>query len=247
MRKRPLWPKNRHRLVRLYARKRDAIPNADVEQMILQHRDSLGIKPRKISDEEIVQRLVFSLVNEAAHILEEGIASKASDIDIVYICGYGFPVYRGGPMNYADELGLFNVVQAMNRFAQNPLDDASFWKPAPLLAQLAAEGKTFNIWLYRFINTAVAAINTGIPMTQAVIVSLARTPLAKKLEGRFNMTHGATLGGHAVQHAIAPQALTPLRWTTSSWVAPLTEGATGTNIARQIALKADWPASACRA
>jgi 3-hydroxyacyl-CoA dehydrogenase len=124
--------------------KRDAIPNAEVVSMIEEHRKSLGITPRKISDEEIVQRLVFSLVNEAAHILEEGIANKASDIDIVYIFGYGFPVYRGGPMNYADQIGLFNVVQAMNRFAKNPLDDAEFWQPAPLLARLAAEGKTFN-------------------------------------------------------------------------------------------------------
>nr|WP_315479134.1 3-hydroxyacyl-CoA dehydrogenase NAD-binding domain-containing protein [uncultured Rhodoferax sp.] len=124
--------------------KRDAIPNAEVVAMIEEHRKSLGITPRKISDEEIVQRLVFSLVNEAAHILEEGIAAKASDIDIVYIFGYGFPAHRGGPMNYADEVGLFNVVQAMNRFAQNPLDDAKFWQPAPLLAKLAAEGKTFN-------------------------------------------------------------------------------------------------------
>jgi 3-hydroxyacyl-CoA dehydrogenase len=126
------------------AGKRDAIPNAEVEAMIEEHRKSLGITPRKISDEEIVQRLVFSLVNEAAHILEEGIANKASDIDIVYIFGYGFPAHRGGPMNYADQVGLFNVVQAMDRFAQNPLDDANFWKPAPLLAKLAAEGKTFN-------------------------------------------------------------------------------------------------------
>jgi len=124
--------------------KRDAIPNAEVVTMIEEHRKALGITPRKISDEEIVQRLVFSLVNEAAHILEEGIANKASDIDIVYIFGYGFPVYRGGPMNYADQVGLFNVVQAMNRFAQNPLDDAKFWQPAPLLARLAAEGKSFN-------------------------------------------------------------------------------------------------------
>jgi 3-hydroxyacyl-CoA dehydrogenase len=124
--------------------KRDAIPNKDVEAMIVKHRESLGIKPRKISDEEIVQRLNFALVNEAAHILEEGIASKASDIDMVYISGYGFPIFRGGPMNYADELGLFNVVQAMQRFATNPHDDAEFWKPAPLLAKLAAEGKTFN-------------------------------------------------------------------------------------------------------
>ncbi len=126
------------------AGKRDAIPNADVVKMIEEHRKSLGITPRKISDEEIVQRLVFSLVNEAAHILEEGIANKASDIDIVYIFGYGFPPHRGGPMNYADEVGLFNVVQAMGRFAKNPLDDAKFWTPAPLLAKLAAEGKTFN-------------------------------------------------------------------------------------------------------
>src|SRR5450756_2144532 len=126
------------------AGKRDAIPNAEVVKMIEDHRQTLGITARKISDEEIVQRLVYSLVNEAAHILEEGIASKASDIDMVYLMGYGFPIWRGGPMNYADEVGLFNVVQAMHRFAQNPLDDARFWEPAPLLARLAAEGKTFN-------------------------------------------------------------------------------------------------------
>jgi 3-hydroxyacyl-CoA dehydrogenase len=126
------------------AGKRDAIPSQLVGDMIEKHRKALGITPRKISDEEIVQRLVYSLVNEAAHILEEGIASKASDIDMVYITGYGFPVYRGGPMQYADTVGLFNVVQSMKRFAQNPLDDAKFWQPAPLLAPLVAEGKTFN-------------------------------------------------------------------------------------------------------
>ncbi len=126
------------------AGKRDAIPNADVVKMVEEHRKAKGITPRKISDEEIVQRLVYALVNEAARILEEGIASKASDIDMVYLMGYGFPIYRGGPMNYADQVGLFNVVQSMKRFALNPLDDAKFWEPAPLLAKLAAEGKTFN-------------------------------------------------------------------------------------------------------
>jgi 3-hydroxyacyl-CoA dehydrogenase len=126
------------------AGKRDAIPNAEVVQMIEDYRKAQGITPRKISDEEIVQRLVYALVNEAARILEDGIASKASDIDMVYLMGYGFPIYRGGPMNYADQVGLFNVVQAMKRFAQNPLDDAKFWQAAPLLARLAAEGKTFN-------------------------------------------------------------------------------------------------------
>jgi 3-hydroxyacyl-CoA dehydrogenase len=126
------------------AGKRDAIPNKDVEDMIAKHRTTLGITARKISDDEIVQRLVFSLVNEAAYILEEGIAARASDIDMVYITGYGFPIYRGGPMLYADQFGLFNVIQAMKRFAQNPHDDAQFWQPAPLLARLVADGKTFN-------------------------------------------------------------------------------------------------------
>jgi 3-hydroxyacyl-CoA dehydrogenase len=123
---------------------RKAVPSAEVEQMIADHRQTLGITPRKIGDEEIVQRLVFALVNEGAKILEEGIASKASDIDMVYLTGYGFPLWRGGPMCYADTVGLFNVVQAMKRFAANPHDDAASWTPAPLLAQLAGEGKTFN-------------------------------------------------------------------------------------------------------
>ncbi|HEY6134957.1 MAG TPA: 3-hydroxyacyl-CoA dehydrogenase NAD-binding domain-containing protein [Rubrivivax sp.] len=126
------------------AGKRDAIPSAAVIEMIDQHRKTLGVTPRKISDDEIVHRLVYSLVNEGAKILEEGIASKASDIDMVYLTGYGFPLHRGGPMCYADTQGLFNVVQAMKRFARNPLDDASFWQPAPLLARLVAEGRTFS-------------------------------------------------------------------------------------------------------
>ena len=126
------------------AGKRDAIPSAAVVEMIEKHRDAIGVKPRKISDEEIVHRLVYALVNEAAKILEEGIASKASDIDMVYLTGYGFPLFRGGPMCYADSQGLFNVVQTMKKFAANPLDDASFWQPAPLLAKLAAESTSFT-------------------------------------------------------------------------------------------------------
>ncbi|KQW03037.1 3-hydroxyacyl-CoA dehydrogenase NAD-binding domain-containing protein [Rhizobacter sp. Root1221] len=124
--------------------KRDAIPSPVVAEMLEKHRAALGIAPRRISDEEIVQRLVYALVNEGAKIVEEGIASKASDIDMVYLAGYGFPLHRGGPMCYADTQGLFNVVAAMKRFAKNPNDDASFWVPAPLLAKLADEGKTFS-------------------------------------------------------------------------------------------------------
>jgi len=126
------------------AGKRDAMPSDVVNKMIEDHRKTLGITPRQISDDEIVHRLVYSLVNEGAKIVEEGIASKASDIDMVYLTGYGFPLHRGGPMCYADTVGLFNVVQTMKKFAANPLDDASFWQPAPLLAKLAAEGKSFS-------------------------------------------------------------------------------------------------------
>jgi 3-hydroxyacyl-CoA dehydrogenase len=110
--------------------------------MIVKHSADLGIERRKISDEEIVQRLVFALVNEAAYILEEGIAMRASDVDMVYLTGYGFPLHRGGPMLYADTVGLQNVVMIMEKFAKGRHGDA--WKPAPLLAKLAAEGKTFN-------------------------------------------------------------------------------------------------------
>ena len=124
--------------------KRDAIPSQLVVDMIDKHRTELGITPRKIGDDEIVHRLVYALVNEGAKIVDEGIALRASDIDMVYLTGYGFPLFRGGPMNYADTVGLYNVVGAMKRFAANPLDDAEFWKPAPLLATLAAEGRTFS-------------------------------------------------------------------------------------------------------
>ena len=124
--------------------KRDAIPSELVNDMLGKHRAELNITPRKISDDEIVHRLVYSLVNEGARIVEEGIALRASDIDMVYLTGYGFPLWRGGPMNYADTVGLWNVVQAMKKFSKNPADDQAFWQPAPLLAKLAAEGKSFS-------------------------------------------------------------------------------------------------------
>ena len=123
---------------------RKAVPSAEVEAMIVAHRQSLGLEPRRLGNEEIVQRLVFALVNEGARILEEKIAIRASDIDMVYLTGYGFPLWRGGPMCYADTVGLLPVIYAMQRFAQNPNDDADFWQPAPLLAELAAAGKPFN-------------------------------------------------------------------------------------------------------
>ncbi len=129
---------------RYEAGKRDAIPDAAVEELIVNFRKEKGVTPRKIGDEEIVERCIYALVNEGARILEEGVASRASDIDMVYLTGYGFPLYRGGPMFYADTVGLYGVVRRMQRFAAANPRDAKFWEPAPLLARLAAEGKTFN-------------------------------------------------------------------------------------------------------
>ena len=126
------------------AGKRDAIPSPVVSELIEKHRKDEGITPRKISDEEIVQRLVYALVNEGAHILEDGIASKSGDIDMVYLTGYGFPLWRGGPMHYAGQVGLYNVAETMKRFAKNPRDDGQFWQPAPLIRQRVAEGKSFD-------------------------------------------------------------------------------------------------------
>ncbi len=115
-----------------------------VAAILEQHRKDLGITARAISDQEIVERLMYALVNEGALILEEGIAMRAVDIDMIYMTGYGVPSYLGGPMFYADRKGLANVVASMQRFAQNPKADPGFWTPAPLLAKLAAEGKTFS-------------------------------------------------------------------------------------------------------
>ncbi len=125
--------------------RRDALPDPVVDAMIADYRKERGIVPRKIDDSEIVDRCVYALVNEGARILEEGIALRASDIDMVYLAGYGFPLYRGGPMLYADSVGLYSVVRSIERFAAQPGGDASFWQPAPLLTRLAAEGKTFNV------------------------------------------------------------------------------------------------------
>jgi len=121
---------------------RKAYPSAIVNEMILKHSADIGVERRQIAEQEIVERLIYALVNEGALILEEGIALRASDIDMVYLTGYGFPLYRGGPMFYADTVGLVNVLGAVEKFAKGRHGEA--WKPAPLLVKLAGEGKGFN-------------------------------------------------------------------------------------------------------
>ena len=122
---------------------RDPLPDPVTQKIIDDYRADNGITPRKVDDSEVVERCMYALVNEGARILAEGIAARASDIDVVYLNGYGFPAHRGGPMLYADTVGLPSVVRALRRFAAEPGADPS-WQPAPLLVQLADDGKTFN-------------------------------------------------------------------------------------------------------
>jgi 3-hydroxyacyl-CoA dehydrogenase len=121
---------------------RTPIPDPEVEKIISEYRKEKNIQTRRISDEEIVERLIYALVNEAAYILEEGIALRASDVDMVYLTGYGFPPYRGGPMFYADTVGLKNVLNSIQRFQAGY--QGAVWQPAPLLVKLANEGRKFN-------------------------------------------------------------------------------------------------------
>jgi 3-hydroxyacyl-CoA dehydrogenase len=121
---------------------RTPIPDPEVEKIIVDVATEQGITRRHITDEEILQRLLYPMVNEGAKILEEKIAIRASDIDVIWVYGYGWPVYRGGPMFWADQLGLRKVRDAMLAFQKSSGD--AFWAPAPLLSRLADEGKGFT-------------------------------------------------------------------------------------------------------
>jgi 3-hydroxyacyl-CoA dehydrogenase len=123
-----------------YDENRRPTPDPEIAALTKKWSAEAGILQRKISSEEIVDRCIYALVNEGARILEEGYALRAVDIDIMYINGYGFPAYRGGPMWYADTVGLKKVYDRINEFHRT---HGELWEPAPLLKQLAAEGRTF--------------------------------------------------------------------------------------------------------
>jgi 3-hydroxyacyl-CoA dehydrogenase len=124
-----------------YDENRNAIPSPVTEKIIKDFAAKAGTNPREISDEEILERTIFPMINEGAKILEEGKAIRASDIDIVCINGYGWPVYRGGPMHYADSVGLPKILERMKHY-QAQMGD--FFKPSALLEKLVAEGKSFR-------------------------------------------------------------------------------------------------------
>ncbi len=120
---------------------RTPITDPEIENLIREISSGLGYTPRDISDEEILERLIFPLINEGAQILDEGIAVRASDIDLIYINGFGFPLWTGGPMKYADRVGVKVVAERLAKYAELSGDEGL--KPKPLLAKLAAEGSSF--------------------------------------------------------------------------------------------------------
>ena len=120
---------------------RSPLPDPQVEAMLEQCRADLGVKGRTITEEEILERMVYPMINEGARILDEGIAQRSSDIDVVWLYGYGWPIYRGGPMFYADQVGLKHIADRLSHYAKATNDPSL--EPAPLLKRLAAEGKTF--------------------------------------------------------------------------------------------------------
>ena len=122
---------------------RKAVPDPAVDEMLTAYRAERGIVPRRFSDDDIVSRCVLALINEGAKLLDEGIAARASDIDIVYIYGYGFPVYRGGPMHYADYIGVNRIARLLAKYDSEQLGDQRIWSPADLLVRMAGTGASF--------------------------------------------------------------------------------------------------------
>jgi acetyl-CoA C-acetyltransferase len=155
---------------------------------------------------------------------------------MVYLTGYGFPIHRGGPMLYADQVGLFNVMQAMKRFQQNPRDDAAFWEPAPLIQRLVAEGKTFNL------TRQPSRPNPERPTMTNASHRLHRPHAPdQELEGRFQHDARRHAGRPCRQARRAARGHRPAAIEDVLMGCANPEGATGANIARQIALMADLP------
>jgi 3-hydroxyacyl-CoA dehydrogenase len=122
---------------------RTPLRDPEVEQLIRDLAEAAGIAPRPIADDEIVDRAICALVNEGARVLEEGLAARASDIDVIYTSGYGFPAWRGGPMLHADAVGLPSMLDRIRSFERI---HGSRWHPAPLLVELACAGRSFRDW-----------------------------------------------------------------------------------------------------
>jgi 3-hydroxyacyl-CoA dehydrogenase len=120
------------------------IADPEVVELLWTEGRRLNVAQRHPGKQEIVERCLYAMINEGARLLEEGIAYRASDVDVVYAAGYGFPRYRGGPMFYADTVGLDTICRRILEFRATL--DARYWEPAPLLQRLASEGSSFTRW-----------------------------------------------------------------------------------------------------
>ena len=122
---------------------RAALPDPEVEKLIDETLQRLGRKRRVVSDDEILERMMYPMINEGARILEEGVAARPSDIDVIWLYGYGWPIYRGGPMFYADQVGLKHVADRLSYYAKETNDPSL--EPSPLLKRLADRGQDFCV------------------------------------------------------------------------------------------------------
>jgi 3-hydroxyacyl-CoA dehydrogenase len=120
---------------------RTGTPDPEVEAIIDAERRRAGITPRSFTDEEIMRRYMAAMINEGANVVHQRIALRPLDVDVVFLSGYGFPRHRGGPMHYADSVGLAQILADIRGYAA---EDPAFWKPSPLLVQLAESGRTFG-------------------------------------------------------------------------------------------------------
>ena len=182
-----------------YDEARNAKPSAHVETIIRDFAKSKGIEQRNIGDAEILERCIYPMINEGAKILEEGKAQRASDIDIVWIYGYGWPVYRGGPMFYADTVGLEDgagQAQGVSGQVRRRLQACG------AVGEAGGGGRDVLVTKKplhrrRFARPHQPSSRETL-MREAVIVSTARTPIGKAYRGAFNDTHAQTLGGHVI-------------------------------------------------
>src|SRR5690606_26683028 len=222
-------------------------PDPEVLAIIDAERQRAGIAPRPFSHEEIMRRYLAAMVNEAANVLREGIALRPLDIDVVFLSGYGFPRYRGGPMHYADQVGLARILADIREFAPQ---DPHFWQPSALLIELVDSGRDFAS-LNRacagrptsWVGPATMPPNRNTIMREAVIVSTARTPITKAHRGEFNLTPGPTLAAYAVRAAVDRAGIDPAMIEDAILGCGYPEGTTGRNIGRQAVIRAGLPVS----
>ena len=220
---------------------RTPLPDPEVDAIVAALAAERGISRRaSISENEIVERCLYPLINEGAKILEEGIAYRPGDIDIVWIAGYGFPTQKGGPMHHAGEIGLAHVHSRLLAHGKAHGDAHGYWRPSALLTRLAASARQVRRrpWRYRPQTHRMTL------MREAVIVSTARTPIGRAFRGALNNIKSPTLMAHAIRHAVDRARVDGGEIDDVVIGTVLSAGTAGMNVARNAALAAGVPVTA---